>query len=173
MSAKMKLERARSARDPPTQAELDAARLVVEAAPRQPPIAEPLLQDDPTLASVRPPPTEWELAELSGLSAHAAAERNTPRHGCHFGHEDLMGQQLPPPAATPREPPPPPPLPVGVVAYGVGTEVWSDEWSIAEGPEVDGALAEVAFADGSRCSCGPRCGASDALECCARWEVRC
>ena len=186
MAAKRHLERARwraegqargaevpGAENPPSEAETVAARQVLEAWPPQPLIAEPLLRDDPTLASIRPPPTS---AELAGLDAEQMTARSSQRLGIHFGHEDLMSQQLPPPPAPPPTPPPPPPF--GVVGFGFGAEAWSEEWVggdlLVEAQAASYKVAEVTFVDGSRCSCGPRCGgAAMEIQCCERWEVRC
>jgi hypothetical protein len=176
MGAKLLVQRAEASASatsasatPPSATELAAARAVLESIPRQAAVAEPLLQDEPTLASLLPPPTAEELA---ALSAQAAAARSTPRP-IHFGHEDVMRPHEAPPAPPPEEEPPHAhDDDAGAALQPVAAFApWAFEEEEEEGGGGAPRLAEVIFADGSRCSCTAGCGRD--VECCDAWEVRC
>ena len=156
--------------DAPSPEELSAARELLSASPRQPAIAEPLLEADANLASVAPPPTEEELARLG---AEEAALRASPR-STHFGHEDLMGQQMETPPEADARGDATQPQTVHEFDAAAPWQPWADDDEHGDEESSAGAaprLAEVVFTDGSRCSCRARCGAADEPECCAAWEA--
>ena len=157
------------ANGPSDVARLEKAAALLAAYPRQRGIAEPLLADDPTLQSLRPPPTREESGVLS---AAEVARRSTPRP-VHFGHEDLMEQQFTPPSPVSPAPSPAP----GASEPPLANAAFSP-WSDGDGTASDDGtarLAEVVFADGSRCSCSARCSRAKggSSECCREWEVAC
>ena len=141
-------------------ARLAAARLLLASMPRQPTIAEPLLSGDPMLQALRPPPTPDEMMALSPAEV---SRRSAPR-SVHFGHEDLMEKQFRPDAAD------------GAAGSLPQAADFSRRHRLAEdegeqGRAAEARLAEVLFADGSRCSCAAGCGRKGQEACCREWDI--
>ena len=151
-------------------AELTAAEATLASAPPQPAVAAPLLAEDPSLRSLYLPHTSDELDRLSDEEIASRVPR-----AVHFGHEDLMALQFAPPKApTPNVAPASGVATASGVAPGVMQEPSSDTFEQLN-PGDDGVvrLAEVVFADGSRCSCAAHCGRAGTLDCCPEWESPC